>query len=71
LVLQITPQERAMLQLLANGHEGLEIAGRLGVSERELEAGLTNLLATMGARSRSEAVALASRRGLLTGTVTA
>ena len=35
-----------MLQLLANGHEGLEIAGRLGVSERELEAGLTNLLAT-------------------------
>ena len=65
LVLRITPRERAVLQLIANGNETLEIAGRLGISEHEVEAGLTNLVAVMGARSRTEAVALALRRGLL------
>lgn len=65
LVLRITPHERAVLQLMANGNETLEIACRLGISEREVEAGLARLLAVMGARSRTEAVALALRRGLL------
>lgn len=65
MVLRITPHDRAVLQLLANGNETLEIAGRLGIGEHEVEAGLTSLLAAMGARSRSEAVAIALRRGLL------
>jgi len=64
-VLRITPHERAVLQLLADGSETLEIARRLGLSEHEVQAGLTSLLAAMGARSQSEAVALALRRGLL------
>jgi len=64
-VLRITPHDRAVLQLMADGSETLEIAKRLGLSEHEVQAGLTTLLAAMGARSRSEAVALALRRGLL------
>jgi NarL family two-component system response regulator YdfI len=66
LVLQITPGERVALQLLANGKALNEIAGRLGIGEREADAHLTILFARMGAASRSEAIAAAFRRGLLT-----
>jgi DNA-binding CsgD family transcriptional regulator len=54
-----------MLQLIASGNETIEIASRLGISEPELEARLTGLLAVMGVTSHTEAVALALRRGLL------
>lgn len=64
-MLQITPWERAALQLLANGKATDELAGRLGFSECELEAYLTTLFARMGAASRTEAIADAFRRGLL------
>jgi DNA-binding NarL/FixJ family response regulator len=64
-VLQITPWERAALQLLANGIATHELAGRLGVSESEIEVRMSTLFARMGAASRSEAIAAALRRGLL------
>jgi len=64
-VLQITPHERVALQLLADGTGTRGIADRLGVSEPEVEAHLSGLFARMGAASRTEAVAAASRRGLL------
>ena len=64
-MLQITPYERAVLQLLADGRDGVEIAGRLRISERQYEAGLSSLMATMGARSTPEAVAVAIRRGIV------
>ena len=66
MVLQITPWERATLELLADGKATDEIAGRVGISEREVEAHLNALFARMGATSRTEAVAAAFRRGLLT-----
>jgi LuxR family quorum sensing-dependent transcriptional regulator len=66
LVLQITPRERAALQLLANGNATGEIADRLGISEREVDAHLTTLFIRMGAATRSEAIAAGYRRGLLT-----
>jgi DNA-binding CsgD family transcriptional regulator len=65
-VLQITPGERVALQLLAKGRRSDEIAGRLGIGEREVDAHLTILFARMGATNRSEAIAAAFRRGLLT-----
>jgi LuxR family transcriptional regulator, quorum-sensing system regulator BjaR1 len=65
LILQITPWERAALQLLANGNATHEMAGRLGLSECEVESHLTTLFERMGAASRIEAVAAAVRRGLL------
>jgi DNA-binding CsgD family transcriptional regulator len=65
LVLQITPYQRAVLQLLADGRDGVEIAGRLRISERQYQAGLSRLMATMGARSAPEAVDVAIRRGIV------
>ena len=64
-MLHITPVERAVLQLLADGKATTDIAGRLGISEGAIEALLTLLFERMGAASRLEAVAVALRRGLL------
>jgi DNA-binding CsgD family transcriptional regulator len=64
-MLQITPVERDALQLLADGQTLRDIAGRLGTSESELEAGLTSLFVKMGVGSRAEAISAALRRGLL------
>ena len=66
MVLHITPEERSMLQLLATGKTGSEIAGHIGANERELERRLTALFARMGVATRVEAVNDARRRGLLT-----
>jgi DNA-binding CsgD family transcriptional regulator len=65
MVLQITPSERAALRLLANGNGTDEIAARLGVREYDVEAYLATLFVRMGAASRTEAIAAATRRGLL------
>jgi DNA-binding NarL/FixJ family response regulator len=67
LVLQITPWERAALQLLADETAPGASAAQLGTSETDLEARLTVLFARMGARNRSEAINAAVRRGLLRG----
>ena len=64
-MLHITPVERAVLQLLADGTATADIAGRLGISERAIEVLLTMLFERMGAASRPEAIAAALRRGLL------
>lgn len=64
-MLLISPAERSALQLLANGKATAEIAGHLGTSEGELEARLTTLFGRMGVASRTEAITVALRRGLL------
>ena len=66
-MLQITPWERAALQLLADETAIGASAAQLGTSETDLEARLTVLFARMGARNRSEAIVAAVRRGLLRG----
>ena len=67
-MLQITPWERAALQLLAEGTTIGALADRFRTSEADLEARLTTLFARMGVDGRSEAVAVALRRGLVTPT---
>jgi DNA-binding NarL/FixJ family response regulator len=67
-VLQITPWERAALQLLAEGTATSALADRFRTSEADLEMRLTRLFARMGVDSRSEAVTAALRRGLVTPT---
>jgi DNA-binding NarL/FixJ family response regulator len=64
-VLHITPWERSALELLAAGVNPSEIAGRLGLSEREIQLRLTTLFSRMGASTPADAVAAALRRGLL------
>ena len=65
MTLRITPWELTALELLANGRPTNEMAGRLGISESEVEAHLKTLFARMGAASRTEAIAAAFHRGLL------
>ena len=65
MVLQITPVERAVLQLLADGNTIPDIAGRLRLAESAIDGLLTELLERMGAASPVEAVADGLRRGLL------
>jgi DNA-binding NarL/FixJ family response regulator len=67
-VLHITPWERAVLQLLADGTATSTLADRVGTSEGDLEARLTTLFARMGVACRADAVAVAARRGLLAPT---
>jgi DNA-binding CsgD family transcriptional regulator len=64
-MLQITPTERATLQLLANGQNDSEIAARLRVTVPEVDATLVALFARMGVAGRAQAVAVALRRGLV------
>ena len=64
-VLQITPWERQALQLLAQQKAPTDIANSLSMSASEVGPYLTALFAKMGVRSRTEALASASRRGLL------
>src|SRR5262249_56970800 len=64
-MLQITPGERTALELLANGRSIAEIATTLDVRVSEVEWHLASLFSRMGVTSHTEAVAAASRRGLL------
>ena len=65
LVLQISPWERAVLQLLADGAEIDDIAARFKMSDGDVEEQLSTLFARMGVRNRQEASLDALRRGLL------
>ena len=64
-MLHITPWERTALQLLATEQDIDAIADRLRVSAHEVEAQLANLFVRLRVANRTEAVAVALRRGLL------
>ena len=65
MVLQITPSERDLLEQLARGAATTEIAVRSGVGEFDIEWRLKALFARMGVTTSTEAVAAATRRGLV------
>lgn len=62
----LTPRERDVLNLLAEGLPNKAIAKRLGVSEHTVKFHLNAVLGKLGATSRTEAVTRAVRAGLLT-----
>ncbi|HEY8477800.1 MAG TPA: response regulator transcription factor [Chloroflexota bacterium] len=61
----LTPREREVLQLMADGLPNKAIARRLGISEHTVKFHIGSILAKLGAASRTEAVAVAARQGLL------
>jgi len=61
----LTPRERQVLELLALGLPNKTIAMELGVSEHTAKFHVGTIMSKLGAASRTEAVALAARRGLL------
>jgi len=62
---QLTPRELATLRLLADGKANKEIATELGISERTVKTHLGHLFEKLGVTSRTEAVKIATRRGLV------
>jgi DNA-binding CsgD family transcriptional regulator/tetratricopeptide (TPR) repeat protein len=61
----LTPRERDVLELVATGRSNREIANALFISAKTVSVHVSNLLSKLEADSRTEAVAIARRRGLL------
>lgn len=62
---QLTPRELSTLRLMADGKSNKEIANTLGISERTVKTHLGHLFEKLGVTSRTEAVKVATRRGLV------
>ena len=62
---QLTPRELASLRLMADGQSNKEIATALGISDRTVKTHLGHLFEKLGVTSRTEAVKVATRRGLV------
>jgi DNA-binding NarL/FixJ family response regulator len=60
----LTPRERQILGLMAEGMDNREVARRLGVSYATVRSHVRNLLGKLGARSKLEAVVRAVDWGL-------
>jgi NarL family two-component system response regulator YdfI len=61
----LTRRELEVLQMLAAGLSNKEIAARLGISEHTVKFHVASILGKLGAASRTEAVSLGIRRGLV------
>jgi DNA-binding NarL/FixJ family response regulator len=61
----LTARELQVLQLVAQGLPNKGIARRLGISENTAKFHVASLTGKLGASSRTEAVTLAARRGLI------
>ncbi len=61
----LTPRELQVLRMLADGLGNKEIGGQLGISEHTAKFHVAQILAKLGAGSRTEAVRIGIRRGLV------
>lgn len=61
----LTPREREVLQLLAEGLSNKEIAAHLGIAEKTVRIHLTRVFDKLGVEDRTQAVLAALRRGLV------
>jgi DNA-binding CsgD family transcriptional regulator/galactitol-specific phosphotransferase system IIB component len=65
LIETLTRRELQVLRMLADGLGNKEIAQQLGISDHTAKFHVAQILAKLGAGSRTEAVALGIRRGLV------
>jgi DNA-binding NarL/FixJ family response regulator len=61
----LTARERAILRCMAQGQPYKQIAAQLGITPKTVQYHVSHILRKLGARSRGEAVAVATERGLL------
>ena len=62
---KLTPREREVLQALSEGLDSKEIAEKLHITVETERTHMVNILNKLGARSRLQALVLASRHGLI------
>ena len=60
----LTPREREVLALVADGRTNRQIAEALFISEKTASVHVSNILAKLGVTNRAEAAAVAHRVGL-------
>ena len=65
LVEEITPREIEVLRLLAGGLVNKDIASRLNISDHTVKFHVSSILEKLGAATRTEAVTIGIRRGLI------
>jgi NarL family two-component system response regulator LiaR len=63
--LDLTEREREVLVLMIEGLNNTQIAGRLTVSPSTIKSHVSNILSKLGVASRTEAVSLALRHGIV------
>jgi DNA-binding NarL/FixJ family response regulator len=61
----LTPRELEVLGLVAQGLPNKEIAARLTITVRTVKFYVSSIMAKLGAGNRTEAVAIAAQRGLI------
>ncbi len=61
----LTPREREVLRMMGDGLANKEIATRLRISDHTVKFHVASILGKLGASTRTEAVTIAMRRGLL------
>jgi predicted ATPase/DNA-binding CsgD family transcriptional regulator len=61
----LTPREREVVALVAQGYSNRAIAEALMIAEKTAEIHVSNILAKLGAASRAQAAALAVEQGLI------
>jgi DNA-binding NarL/FixJ family response regulator len=61
---QLTPREREILHLIAQGLDNAAIARRLVLTEKSVRNRVSDILTKLRARSRAEAVVVARNAGL-------
>jgi len=62
---RLTPREREILRLLAEGLGPTDVAVRLVISRKTVATHIDHILNKLGAHSRAEAVAMALRHDML------
>ncbi len=61
----LTPRELQILQLVAEGSSNKSIAAVLHISEHTVKFHVNSILGKMGAQSRTQAVTMATRMGMM------
>jgi DNA-binding CsgD family transcriptional regulator len=59
----LSPREHQVVELLASGNTGEEVAERLGISPATVRVHVRNATGKLGASTRTQAVAIAVARG--------
>ena len=65
MLVQLSPREVDVLRLVAKGMSNKEIGAKLGVVEGTVKIHVANIFSKMGVSDRTEAIVLASQRGII------